>query len=139
MALATPQAVRAEGSFRREQFNKATDGEFETLVGERIAEASAELATRVGAVRYGTTDLTVRAILTTAEIYLATAKLLQTIESIVSTWDSEVLPAEFVDSRELTALIARYRGQVDDLLGPYELGVRGGPHPYLGARAIEDS
>jgi hypothetical protein len=139
MPLATVAAVQAEGSFRREQFNKGTAGEFDAFVGDRIAEASAELVARVGSATYASGDAPTRALLTTAEVYLTTAKLLQTIQSIVSTWDSEVLPAEFVDSRELAGLVARYRGQVDELLGPYEAGVRGGPHPYLVARSIEGS
>ncbi len=137
MALATVSAVRAEGSFLREQFSKATDGELEALLAERVAEASAEVLARVGAVTYATEEAPLRQVLTTAEVYLATAKALQTIQNIVATWDAEALPAEFVDSHELSAIVARYRSSVDRLLAPHEQGVRESPRPYLAARGIE--
>jgi hypothetical protein len=136
MPLATVSAVQAEGSFVRQQFNKATDAELEALLAERLTEAAAEVQARVGASAYATEEPMLRQVLTTAEIYLATAKALQTIQNIVATWDAEALPAEFIDSGELSAIVARYRGSVDRLLAPYEQGVRAGARPYLGARGI---
>jgi hypothetical protein len=136
MALASVEAVRAEGNFLPEQLTKTTDEELDAVLSARIDEASAEVLRRVGDDLYATEEPGLRQLLTTAEVYLATSKTLQTIANIVATWDAEALPAEFIDSRELAAIIVRYRTSAEQLLAPYERGVREGARPYLGARSI---
>jgi hypothetical protein len=136
MALASVEAVRAEGNFLPEQFTKTSDEELEAILTARIAEASAEVLRRVGDDLYATEEPALQQLLITAEVYLATSKALQTVANIVATWDAEALPAEFIDSRELAAIIVRYRTSAEALLAPYEQGVREGSRPYLGARSI---
>jgi len=137
MALATLAIVKAEGGFLKEQFNKASDAELDGILEQRSEEAAAELLDRVGADTYASADAVVAQVLATAEVYLATAKAFQTILNILVTWDAEALPSEFVDSEELSAIIARYRGAADRLIAPYEGSVREGARPYLRSRSIE--
>jgi len=139
VAHATAAAVKAEGSFYREQFNLAEDADLDELLAARIDEASAEVVDLVGEEAYGTENETVLAVLTTAEVYLATAKAFQTILNIMATWDAEALPTEFVDREALPRIIDRYRARASALLAPYVEGVRGGPRPYLASRAIAES
>lgn len=136
MALTTPTAVRAEGSLYKEQFNLATDAELDALLAERIAEASAEVLTLIGAETYASSDATLQRVLTTAETYLATAKAFQTILNLMATWDAEALPTEFVDREELPEIILRYRRMALGLLEPHLAGAQPGPRPYLAGRSI---
>lgn len=134
MALATVDAVQREGSFRREQFGLESDGELAGVIADRIAEASAEVRTLVGSTLYGTGDSTLRQVLTTAEVYLATAKLLQTILNIMATWDAEPLPTEFVDREGLPLIVERYRRDAQRLLAPYSREEASRTAPYFVAR-----
>ncbi len=137
MALATLAIVKAEGGFLKEQFDKTTDAELDAILTQRIDEASAELQERVGAETYASADAVIAQVLATAEVYLAVAKAFQTILNIIVTWDAEALPSEFIDSDEVSAVIARYRAAAERLVAPYEGSVRDGARPYLASRAIE--
>lgn len=136
MALTTVDAVKAEGSFYKEQFNLDTDLAMEGVLTDRIAEAAAEVEAMVGADLYGTSETAIVTKLTTAETYLATAKAFQTVLNIMATWDAEALPTEFVDREELPEIVGRYRAMAMDLLRPHLDGVRSGARPYLAGRSI---
>ena len=134
MPKTTATLVQAEGNFYKEQFDKATEEEFEAVLEQRIDEAAAEVQREVGSDTYGSNDTITVALLTTAETYLAVAKCLQTIESIIATWDREQLPSEFVSAEHVATMIARYRSLAKEILDQFDATFDEGVKPYLTAQ-----
>ena len=133
MPKTTVDLLLAEGNFYKEQFDKATEEEFAALLEQRINEAAAEVEREVGAEHYSSNDTITNALLTTAETYLACAKCLQTIESIIATWDREQLPSEFVSAEHVAQMIERYRRLAKAILNQFDTTFDEAPKPYLAA------
>lgn len=91
--------VKAEGNFYKEQFDKSTDAELETLIQERINEAAAEIEKSVGDF-YSSSEPSTLQTVTTAETYLAVSKCWQTLHNILIAWDKEQLPSEHISESE---------------------------------------
>jgi hypothetical protein len=133
MPKTTVDLVRAEGNFYKEQFDKATQQDFEALLDQRIDEAAVEVEREVGSEHYNSSDPVTDSLLCTAETYLACAKCLQTIESIIATWDREQLPSEFVSAEHVAQMIERYRRLAKEILDQFDTTFDEAPKPYLAA------
>ena len=115
MPKTTVALVLSEGNFYKEQFDKSTDDELETLIQQRVDEAAAEVEKSVGDF-YSSTDPTTLKILTTAETYLAGSKCWQTLHNILIAWDKEPLPSEHVSEKESAANRDYYRSKASQTL-----------------------
>ena len=133
MAKTTVDLVIAEGSFYKEQFDKATEEEFEALLEQRIEEAAAEVLREVGEDNYNSTEAMVSTLLQTAETYLACAKAMQTMESIIAAWDKEELPSEFVSAEHVATMGERYRRLAKEILDHFDVTFDEAAKPYLAA------
>lgn len=135
VAKATPALVKAEGHFSRQQFEAATEEDLEDIIDERIAEAESELKQQVGAA-YDSADPTISRLLTTAETYLATAKMYNTMLNIIAAWDAEVLPSEFVQAEVAERQRDWYLRAYEALVGPFDEQMDRVARPYFRAEGI---
>ena len=116
MPKTTVALVLSEGNFYKEQFDKSTDAQLETLIQQRVDEAAAEVARSAGSDYYSSSDADVIKILTTAETYLACSKCWQTLHNILIAWDKEQLPSEFVSAPQSAANRDYYRKKAEEAL-----------------------
>jgi len=133
MPKTTVDILKAEGNFYKEQFDKPTEEEFTALLEQRINEAAAEVEREVGTEHYSSSDPITDSLLTTAETYLACAKCLQTVETIIATWDREQLPSEFVSAEHVGQMIERYRRLAKEILDQFDVTFDEAAKPYLAA------
>jgi hypothetical protein len=99
MPKTTVALVLAEGNFYKEQFDKSTDADLETLIQQRIDEAAAEIEKSAGNY-YSSSEPTTLQAITTAETYLAVSKCWQTLHNILIAWDKEALPSEHISAAQ---------------------------------------
>lgn len=120
MPKTTVALVKAEGNFYKEQFDKSTDAELETLIQQRINEAAAEIEKSVGDF-YSSSEPSTLQTITTAETYLAVSKCWQTLHNILIAWDKETLPSEHISEKESNTNRDYYRDKASQTLSLLDL------------------
>ena len=116
MPKTTVALAQSEGNFYKEQFDKSTDAELESLIQQRIDEAAAEVEKSVGSDLYSSSETATLQVLATAETYLAVSKCWQTLHNVLIAWDKEQLPSEHISESESAANRAYYHNKARETL-----------------------
>jgi len=137
-AKITAQELKRRGQFRMEMFGIEVAGEFDVLLAQAIADASAFIASRVGSDAYDSGTEPREAALKTAELDEGHIAMLRTMLTVITGYDAAEMPPELLSPGDVQELIADLEQHRDMILEPYCVSeVEGGAYVSTGTVVVD--